>query len=135
MTGRCLCGAVTYTAREVDRHVHACHCGICRRWTGGPALTAIVADVTFVGDEHIKTYASSDFADRGFCSTCGSNLFFRTKDGSMMVVWSGTLDDQSELVLSGEIYIDQKSPGYDFAGDHPRQTEAEFLASIGQSQT
>ena len=32
---------------------------------------------------------------------------------------------------SGEIYIDEKPGGYDFAGEHPRLTGEEFMQSIG----
>jgi hypothetical protein len=30
----------------------------------------------------------------------------------------------------GEIFVDNKPAGYAFAGDHPRLTEAEFLAQF-----
>lgn len=132
-TGRCLCGAVTFKAESLDPHVHACHCGMCRRWSGGPALAAQVGNIVFDGEANISLYASSDWAERGFCAKCGTNLFYRVKENGMTMLWSGTLDDPSELTLAGEIYIDSKPPGYDFAGDHPRQTEAEFLESIGMS--
>ena len=46
----------------------------------------------------------------------------------------GTFDDESPFELAGEIYVDEKPPGYDFAGDHPRQTGAEFMASLGMSE-
>ena len=44
----------------------------------------------------------------------------------------GAFDDQSPFRLASEIYIDDKPPGYDFAGDHPRMTGAEFMASLGE---
>jgi hypothetical protein len=46
------------------------------------------------------------------------------------MVSMGAFDDQSVFQLAGEIYVDAKPPGYAFAGDHPRQTGEEFLASM-----
>lgn len=138
-TGGCLCGAVRYRAALPSGHVHACHCGTCRRWAGGPALAlAAPADaVTFDGAENLSHYASSEWAERVFCKTCGTHLYFRvTADGPAKGEYSlsaGTLDDLSGLSLSQEIYVDAKPACYAFAGDQPRLTEAEFLASIGLS--
>ncbi len=132
--GKCLCGAVTYTAREVDKHVHACHCSMCRGWTGGPMLAASVGSIEFDGEEHIKRYQSSEWAERGFCSRCGSSLFYYLKPQDMYIVATGTFDDAEQFKLEGEIYVDEKPSGYDFAGDHPRMTGEEFMASMGQSE-
>ncbi|NNL85716.1 MAG: GFA family protein [Myxococcales bacterium] len=131
MTGKCLCGAVTFTAEDVDPHVHACHCDMCRRWSGGPGMAIYVGSIAFSGEENITAYASSAWAERGFCRICGSNLFYRVKEPNRWVLWSGTLDDPSALELAGEIYIDEKPDFYAFAGERKRLTGAEFLKSIG----
>lgn len=131
MTGHCLCGAVTFTATEVDVHVHSCHCGMCRRWSGGPAMSASVGSVRFDGEDKIGTFASSAWAERGFCTACGTNLFYRMPQQGMTMMWIGAFDDLSSFELAGEIYVDDKPEFYSLAGDHPRQTGKEFLASIG----
>lgn len=132
-TGRCLCGTVSFTAQEVDQHMHACHCSMCRSWTGGPAMSVSVGSVEFFGADKIKRFASSDWAERGFCSDCGSSLFYHMKEPSVYMMNLGAFDDPDQFTVTGEIYIDEKPAGYDFAGDHPRQTGAEFLASLGIS--
>lgn len=132
-TGRCLCGAVTYSAEGVDTNIHSCHCNMCRRWTGGPAFAASVRTVSFTGAEDIARYDSSEWAERGFCTRCGTNLFYRLKESDHYVMWMGTFDDASAFRLAGEIYIDEKPAGYDLAGDHPRLTGAEFMASLQQN--
>ncbi|MGB5344859.1 MAG: GFA family protein [Woeseia sp.] len=131
-TGHCLCGAVSFSAEEIETDVHSCHCSICRRWTGGPAFAVNVAAVTFDGEQHIARYPSSAWAERGFCKRCGSNLFYRLLEADHYLLWMGTFDDQSAFKLSGEIYIDEKPPAYELAGDHPRMTGAEFMASLQQ---
>ncbi len=133
MTGRCLCGAVTFSAEDVEPHIHACHCGMCRRWSGGPGMAVSVGSISFTGADELRTYDSSEWAERGFCGVCGSNLFYRLKEQDRYVVWNGALDDPTDFELTGEIYIDEKPSSYDFAGDHPRLTGQEFLKSVGMA--
>ncbi len=92
---------------------------------------ALYADsISYEGEDQLGIYESSNFAERGFCKTCGSNLFYRVKESQLTVLWSGAIDDPSVLKLEGEIYIDAKPDFYDFVGDHPRLTEAQFLEQI-----
>jgi hypothetical protein len=44
LRGQCLCGAVTLTAKQVVPQFHVCHCSMCRRWNGGPAMSMAAAD-------------------------------------------------------------------------------------------
>ena len=129
-TGHCLCGAVKFAAEDVHSDVHSCHCGMCRRWSGGPAFAVSVGNVTFTGDDSIKRFESSDWAERGFCSQCGTNLFYRLKDADQYYLWMGAFDDSSQFRLTGEIYIDEKPVTCDLAGDRPRLTGEEFMASM-----
>ena len=130
--GSCLCGAVRFDAQGVETHVHGCHCSMCRNWSGGPLLAAGVAGVRFEGEEHIGRYDSSAWAERGFCRVCGSSLFYHLKEADRYILCMGAFADQSGFELAGEIYIDEKPPGYNFAGDHPRQTGEEFMTSMQQ---
>jgi hypothetical protein len=132
-TGRCLCGSVTFSAEDVHNHIHSCHCNMCQRWNGGPAFASPVGSIQFNDEEQIARYSSSDWAERGFCKHCGSNLFYRLKQGDQYFVAMGTFDDLAAFKLAGEIYIDEKPGAYNFAGDHPRMTGAEFVASMQQN--
>ncbi|HBQ97472.1 MULTISPECIES: GFA family protein [unclassified Roseofilum] len=129
-TGHCQCGAVTYSAEGMETDVHTCHCNICVRWTGGPAFAVSVGQVTFEGEENISRFDSSEWAERGFCSRCGTHLFYRLKEADQYMLWMGTFDDSTQFKLAGEIFIDQKPHFYDLAGDHPRLTGEEFMDSI-----
>lgn len=128
--GKCMCGAVSYVANDVEVDVHACHCSMCRQWSGGPGFAVGVSSVIFEGETNITRYASSDWAERGFCTKCGCNLFYYLKETNSYIMWMGTFEDQSQFTLTGEIYIDEKPASYNFVGDHPRQTGQEFLASM-----
>ncbi len=128
--GQCLCGAVRFTVDSVDPHHHACHCDMCRRWSGGPLFAMSVSGAAFKGKENITVYDSSTWAERGFCRHCGTNLFYRLKKTGDYMISAGTFDDSSRFKLIGEIFIDHKPDGYDFAGEHPRLTEAETIAKF-----
>lgn len=128
-SGGCLCGAVRFTAHEVGTDVHACHCSMCRAWHGAPAIVAFVDGITFDGGEIVR-YPSSRWAERGFCPRCGSSLFYKLKNAERYYVAMGAFDDQTQFELTDEIYVDEKPPGYDFAGERPRLTRQEFLDSL-----
>ena len=121
--GGCLCGAVRFEAKLSSHNFGACHCEMCRRWTGSALLgMSLPADaIVWTGEEHISRIQSSDWAERGFCRRCGSGLFFRVTAESE---WAGKielpiglLDDPNGLTFTNEIYIDHKPDGYAFAGD------------------
>jgi len=77
-TGACLCGAVKFKALNTETSIGACHCNMCIKWGGGPFMGAHCGcDVSFIGEEYITLYSSSDWAERGFCKRCGSHLFYR----------------------------------------------------------
>jgi len=133
LSGRCLCGAVTFEAKNVEPKHHACHCTMCRRWSGSPFFGIHVGGVEFSGEDNITRFDSSDWAARGFCSACGTNLFYYLKPADRYSICAGTFDDQSTFELSREIFIDHKPDGYWFAGDLPAMTEAEVLAEYGAS--
>ncbi len=132
--GRCLCGAVRITAQSVETRHHACHCRMCRRLVGGPYFAASAQGVSFEGGENITVYQSSEWAERGFCKVCGSNLFYHLKEPDLYSIAVGIFNKPTQFVLSGEYFIDNKPDGYDFTGDHPRQTEAEIMAEFTSSE-
>jgi hypothetical protein len=133
MHGACLCGSVEFEAEPLDLHSHACHCEMCRRWGGAPMMGVNCgAEVAFEGGQ-ITRHRSSDWAERGFCATCGTHLFYLFVPKPAYIMPVGVFDDQSGLDFAGEIYIDRKPDWYGFAGDRKRQTEAEFLQSMGVS--
>ena len=126
----CLCGQATLEVTNDIKEVGVCHCSMCRRWGGGPLLAVhIGTDVTIKGT--ISRYQSSDWANRGFCSHCGSHLFYQLNENQEYVVPAGLFAKDPGFTMTSQIYIDQKPPYYDFANETPRLTEAEFLASLG----
>jgi hypothetical protein len=121
-TGSCLCGAVTYRVNGPLRPVVACHCGQCRK-TSGNYVTATSAQrdhVEITGTP--QWYDSSETARRGFCPTCGSNLFW-DGPGANLSIFAGTLDAPTEITLAGHIYCADKGDYYEVADDLPKAPE------------
>lgn len=128
-TARCLCGAVGLSIAADTHSVGACHCGMCRKWGGGPLLAMHCGrDVSIDGESSVSVYDSSAWAERGFCSKCGTHLFYRLKGSGEYAVPAGLFDDQSDLVFEEQIFVDCKPPYYAFANDTRNMTEAEVFA-------
>ena len=137
--GHCLCGAITITAKQAVSHVDACHCRMCRRWGGGPFVEIDCGtDVAIEGAETMSVYNSSEWAERAFCSACGSHLFYRLKDTGQHMVCAGLFDDETDkdasLSLKRQVFIDEKPGYYSFAGDSETLTVAELFAMIEAGQ-
>lgn len=132
--GRCLCGAVEVQVTRFGPGMSACHCDMCRRWSGSAfvALHASADNVTLDGP--VKTLATSEWAERGWCDACGSTLFYRLKADGSYGLSAGLFDNAAGRGLTEEYYIDQKPAGWAFAGDHNRMNEAETLAFFGISE-
>ncbi|PRY24512.1 hypothetical protein CLV78_103379 [Aliiruegeria haliotis] len=131
MKGRCMCGAVQVEATPETQELHACHCEMCRRWTGSAFVEIDVADGDLSWSGPVKTFTSSDWAERAFCAECGSTLWYRmtSPEHRGYSVSAGLFENAGGLSLSREIFIDCKPEGFAFAGERERLTEAEVLAA------
>jgi len=128
-SGKCLCGAVQVEAKTLDTSVGACHCSSCRRWGGGPLMTASAGtEVTFKGEENVETFSSSDWAERGFCRKCGTHLFYHLKNGGEYIMAAGLFGDVEGYVFDHQVFIDERPPYYRFANDTKDMTGAELFA-------
>ena len=127
--GHCLCGAVTIRIAGMhDPRPGACHCRMCQRWSGGLFLlfNAEADGVTVTGP--VTHYASSGFAERAFCSICGSHLWMRETDAETAPYgfMPGLFDEARDWPLRSEIYVDRAPASIRLSGDHPRATQAEY---------
>lgn len=128
MQAKCLCGAVTLTAPDVSE-IGACHCGMCRRWSGGPFLALHCGTgVEFSGREKIKNYQSSQWADRAFCADCGTHLYYKLKATGEYFVPAGLFSEIPDATLRSQIFIDNKPDYYSFSNETENLTEAEVYA-------
>lgn len=137
-TGGCLCEAVRFTVEIEQPNASVCWCTICQKWNGGPAVTVAVRGdkvVYKVENDALQFFFSTDFGERGFCKNCGAALLWRANDRSITTIGAGFFDDQSDFVLTDEIYCDAKPTFLSFAGNHPRLSNEETLAAFVASTT
>jgi hypothetical protein len=130
LSGQCLCGAVKFTATPADGTMDACHCSMCRRWCGAPMMTVFCNDVRVADESALGIYVSSDWAERCFCTKCGSSLFWRTRDHKMFTVSAHAFDHPEQFPFTVEIFIDEKPANYAFANATKKMTGAEVAAQF-----
>lgn len=79
--GRCFCGGVEYRIELPTEFVTHCHCRSCQlsHASAFATWTAVPLDrFEFVkGEDTVTWYRSSECILWGFCSVCGSSLFYR----------------------------------------------------------
>lgn len=98
LSGKCLCGACSYTIEGEPVVVAHCHCQDCQRLSGaGHTTGAMFATEGISLDGEISRFELSseggNTVTRLFCGKCGSPLFgMNTGMPGFMTVTLGTLD-------------------------------------------
>ena len=124
----CLCKKVTIEVTGEIPPMDACHCGHCRKSSGHFGVGADIPreNVTIKGEENITWYESSDWARRGFCSTCGANLFFDPLNKEK-VPWigisMGAFDTPTSTHVKEHIFTKDKGDYYEITDElHKHKT-------------
>lgn len=124
--GACLCGAVAFTVAGPLPAPDACHCRMCARHSGHVFASTDVlrAALTISGSEHVTWYQSSEKVRRGFCSRCGSSLFFDPPaDRGWIAVAMGAFDGPTGTRLAKHIFVADKGDYYEIAADAPHNPQ------------
>ena len=121
-TGQCLCGAIRFEVEGELAGPDACHCTNCRRWSGHVwASTDVPRDrVTIHGEDKIGWYQSSEKVRRGFCSRCGSVLFFDPPVKDWIGIAMGAFDKPTGTQLAVHIFTADKGDYYEIADGVPQ---------------
>jgi hypothetical protein len=122
----CLCGAVRFRVLGSLPAPDACHCTRCRKWSGHFYAGSDVPRAALTieaGADVVTWFRSSEKVRRGFCSVCGSSLFFDPLDHER-VPWigvsMGAFDKPTGARLAVHIFIDDKGDYYDVADGVPQ---------------
>lgn len=93
----------------------ACHCTMCRRQSGHfwVSTNVAVSDLLFDGADKIRWFRSSDVAERGFCSECGSFLFWRRPGSDRIAVGAGSLEQPAGIAIGRHIFAADKGDYYE----------------------
>ena len=112
--GSCLCQAVSFTAKNVDKNVWYCHCIQCRKISGNYVGATRAKDIDIKINGKFKWFYVNDSAKHGFCPKCGSELFWK-KDGlDTTSIFVGALDDSKGLSETGHIFVKEKADCFTF---------------------
>lgn len=124
--GSCLCGAVRFVARLPSKWVAHCHCTRCQRAHGAPFVTwagfeQLQVEVMDAG-ALLRWYDAPEGGSRGFCSRCGSPMFFRSER------WAGELHIARALFTENidrepqaHVFYDSHAPWVNVVDDLPRK--------------
>ncbi|GHF07200.1 aldehyde-activating protein [Aliiroseovarius zhejiangensis] len=120
LQGSCLCGAIRFETAAPPKGVSMCHCGQCRKQSGGLWSSAYVPERELHIEGAVKWFASSQTAKRGFCPTCGSFLFWKAHDEDTISFSLGAIDGPTGLTLEKHIFVADKGDYYDIADGVPQ---------------
>lgn len=137
-SGKCLCGAVTFTVAGEMTETDACHCSMCRRQNAGSAFIGVhFSDgVTLQNTKGLGLYKGSDWGERGFCKECGTTLFWRLQgEEKDFAIAAGSLDDLSGIKLDAHIFTDEAPAYYTVPTDAPHKTGAQVIKEFEEKMT
>ena len=123
-SGSCLCGAVEFEYDGPSLWCAHCHCTLCQRAHGAPLVTWVGVteqNVRLLNNQCLKWYRSSADSERGFCSTCGSTLFFKSQrwPGQLHIVRTN-IRGEIDVPPSGHAYWESHAHWFEFNDQLPR---------------
>lgn len=137
LDGQCMCGAVQVRATPTKDFMTACSCENCRRWTGGVNFTFNADETTAEMTGPVKTVQIAPWAERGFCSDCGSGIFYRVvaegPNHGLLKLSAGLFPNGTDLRLGVEYYVDQRPAQFDLSQPHDTMTTEEVNALFSAS--
>ena len=123
--GSCLCGKVTLEVEGELKNPDACHCRECRKTSGHYFVSTDIKrqNVSIKGEDNITWFHSSKKVRRGFCKTCGTNLFFDPLDTNKhdwTAVAMGAFDDPTGTQVGMHIFVSEKGDYYQLTDGLPQ---------------
>lgn len=124
ITGRCLCGACSYTTDAEPLDIRACHCKLCQKATGAPfyARVRVPLDAVRISGP-VGWHHSSPELRRGFCTRCGTSLFSERAGINSIGLTMGSLDDPDRFTPGEHIWVSSKQAWLTLANDLPCHPE------------
>ena len=113
LTGGCACGAIRYRIAGPAYDTGWCHCRLCQKSSGAPAMaftTCALTDFAIErGRDALGTLRLVDYGERGFCTRCGTSLTIHVDyQKDEIDVACASLDDPEAVTPEFHIFVDQK---------------------------
>ncbi len=126
LKGGCQCGTVRYEISGEPILAAICHCSMCRRANAAPAVAWAMfqeSQVSFTGDQ-LKIFRSSEEAQRGFCSTCGTQISFTASFlPGLIDITVGSLDNPESVTPTLHYWYSNHLSWVEFSDELPRYPE------------
>ena len=118
ISGSCMCGTIHLEIDEPLEHApEACHCSKCRKQTGHFFVGVNVRrkSLRVRGEDKVTWYRSSPEVQRGFCSVCGSTLFWKPTmpNYEWTSVALGSFDTAIQLKIAKHTFVADKGHYYE----------------------
>jgi hypothetical protein len=112
LTGRCLCGNVTYSAESGPLITAICHCHNCQRQTGSTysLVVAVPRGSVTIDGSTLSTFdtvteSTGTPSHRQFCRNCGSPLLTLADAApDLAFIKAGTLDENTDVAPTVEVH-------------------------------
>ena len=115
LSGHCYCSACSWAYDGPAGRNLVCHCDDCQRSNAAPFSAFVGCDPDhLILSGPIKQFESSAQSWRGFCTTCGTRLYFQsTKWPGEIHMLANTMDDPSTYKATAQVCIGEKQPWLD----------------------
>ena len=121
--GHCLCGDIRFETSATVTEPCMCHCGQCRRQSGGIWASAQVPYDALKISGTPSWFVVSDQARRGFCQRCGSFLFWQGAGEDEISFALGALEPGAGIKIAKHIFVADKGDYYDIADGVPQSEQ------------
>ena len=122
VSGRCLCGRISYRVNGPVVWSGYCHCRSCRRFTGSVVTSWLgIDDRDLEFDAALPAYHIDGGVTRGFCPNCGSSLTYASERfPSYVQLHLGSLDNPDSITPRAHVHHAEKVAWFEVDDDLPR---------------
>jgi hypothetical protein len=127
LEGGCLCGEIRYSVEGEVIDAGYCHCRVCQRASGAPAVAwfTVPVDSFNYSQGRPSAFRSSAQSQREFCERCGTQIAFRRGEHAVTVDISiASLDDPSLVEPEYHIWTESRIPWFETRDTLPRHHDS-----------
>lgn len=123
--GTCLCGTIRFEAELPSKFCAHCHCSNCRRAHGAAFVTWVGFSTSqfriTAGESDLQNYHTDTDAKRGFCTKCGTTLFYSGPRWADEVhVTRASIEGEIDKAPSAHVYVDHSASWWTIEGGLPQ---------------
>jgi hypothetical protein len=113
-TGGCQCGAIRFRTTELFDNAHICHCRMCQKAVGNyfAALVGAPKEKLSWTRGTPARFSSSEGVERGFCSQCGTPLFYDNVHSPDLGLMIGAFDNPAAIKPISQDSIESRMPWF-----------------------